>query len=239
MTLRQKQVLNCIIQEYRQEAAPVSSFLISAKYIFNVSPATIRNEMGFLERDGYLQNLHTSSGRIPTDKGFRFFVNSLMQEKQFTSYEKKKLKNYFLQAKKKNKRAVKALSNFLSAISGNLAIASMEDEIAETGFALLLKEPEFSERENVLKIAEFLDSILDSINDWLKNFFIARDIKKTEDVQIYIGQEMPTINDLEISILISKIFSIKEEGIIILIGPKRMQYEKNISLLEYTRELLI
>src|SRR6478736_626526 len=75
MTERQRQILNAIVEQYAEVASPVGSLLLAK--LFDVSSATIRNEMAELERLGYIAQPHTSAGRIPTDKGYRFYVNNI------------------------------------------------------------------------------------------------------------------------------------------------------------------
>ncbi|HSH55677.1 MAG TPA: HTH domain-containing protein, partial [Candidatus Limnocylindrales bacterium] len=78
MTERQKHILSAIIEQYAEVASPVGSKLLAK--VFNVSSATIRAEMAELEKLGYIHQPHTSSGRVPTDKGYRLYVNSLSEE---------------------------------------------------------------------------------------------------------------------------------------------------------------
>src|ERR1700721_1315819 len=75
MTDRQRHILNAIVEQYAEVASPVGSSLMAK--VFNVSSATIRAEMAELERLGYIHQPHTSAGRVPTDKGYRFYVNNL------------------------------------------------------------------------------------------------------------------------------------------------------------------
>ena len=77
MSPRQKQILTAIIEQYAEVAVPVGSSLLAKA--FNVSSATIRAEMVELESKGYIRQPHTSAGRIPTDKGYRFYVNNLTE----------------------------------------------------------------------------------------------------------------------------------------------------------------
>src|SRR5215475_2649818 len=79
MTDRQAQILRSIIEQYAEVASPVGSNLLAR--VFGVSSATIRAEMAELERHGFIMQPHTSAGRVPTDKGYRFYVNSLSEEK--------------------------------------------------------------------------------------------------------------------------------------------------------------
>ena len=82
LTERQSRILELVISEFVEGAEPVGSQLIAGRYDLGVSPATIRNEMAELEREGYLGHPHTSSGRVPTDKGYRIYVERLMREEQ-------------------------------------------------------------------------------------------------------------------------------------------------------------
>src|SRR5438105_6645833 len=75
MTDRQKKILEAIVEQYAEVASPVGSSLLAR--LFDVSSATIRAEMAELERLGYITQPHTSAGRVPTDKGYRYYVNQL------------------------------------------------------------------------------------------------------------------------------------------------------------------
>ena len=77
---RKRKVLQAIIEEYINTAETVSSNAIIEKYDLNCSSATVRNEMAYLEKNGYLDKVHTSSRRIPSAKGYRFYVDELMQD---------------------------------------------------------------------------------------------------------------------------------------------------------------
>src|SRR5579884_2353339 len=78
MTERKQKILNAVIEQYAEVASPVGSTLLAK--LFNVSSATIRAEMAELERLGYIKQPHTSAGRIPTDQGYRHYVNHLSNE---------------------------------------------------------------------------------------------------------------------------------------------------------------
>src|SRR5947199_8740528 len=78
MTQRQKDILSAIVEQYAEVASPVGSSLMARA--FGVSSATIRAEMAELERLGYISQPHTSAGRVPTDKGYRFYVNNLQDQ---------------------------------------------------------------------------------------------------------------------------------------------------------------
>ncbi|HRI46226.1 MAG TPA: heat-inducible transcriptional repressor HrcA [Ignavibacteriaceae bacterium] len=88
---REKTVLRYIVQQFILSAAPVGSRLLTKKYDIGVSPATVRNIMSDLEESGFINHPHTSAGRIPTDKGYRLYVDSLMDIQKLSSFEKEKI----------------------------------------------------------------------------------------------------------------------------------------------------
>jgi len=80
LSARQKNILDIVVRDYIELARPVSSQYLENRYDFGICPATIRNEMQKLTDLGYLSQPHTSAGRVPTDKGYRLFVDSLMEK---------------------------------------------------------------------------------------------------------------------------------------------------------------
>jgi len=94
---RKMRILQAIIDDYILTAAPVGSRSISKRADFNVSSATIRNEMSDLEELGYLEQPHTSAGRIPSNKAYRLYVNHMMQRAQLTEQERRSIRSYFSQ----------------------------------------------------------------------------------------------------------------------------------------------
>src|SRR3989338_426955 len=93
---RQKSILNAVIEDYIETAKPVASADLVKKFRFGVSPATVRNEMLTLGDLGYLEQPHTSAGRVPTDKGYRFFVDNLSAIFPLTGTEEKLIHGAFL-----------------------------------------------------------------------------------------------------------------------------------------------
>ena len=87
MDNRKKKILQAIIEEYIDTAEPVSSGSIVKKYGLDLSSATIRNEMADLEKVGYIEKPHTSSGRVPSAKGYRLYVDELMNDKKISLSE--------------------------------------------------------------------------------------------------------------------------------------------------------
>jgi heat-inducible transcriptional repressor len=99
LTDRQQTILRLIVQQYIQNAVAVSSKSIAEDYNLGVSSATVRNEMGALEELGYLTQPHTSAGRVPTEAGYRYFVEKLMEQVDLAAEEKRMISHQFHQAR--------------------------------------------------------------------------------------------------------------------------------------------
>ena len=130
---RQLQILQAIINDYVENAEPVGSRSIAKKYDLGVSPATIRNEMSDLEEMGYLTHPHTSAGRVPSDKAYRLYVNTLMKKKNL-SVRDKRLINERLQASRDEfdatiRHAAELLSEITHLTSFALTPATNEEKI--------------------------------------------------------------------------------------------------------------
>lgn len=98
LTDRQRAVLALVVRQYTETAQPVGSKAVVEQYGLGVSPATIRNEMAFLEEQGYLMHPHTSAGRVPTEMGYRFFVENLMGEARLPENEQMLIRHQFHQS---------------------------------------------------------------------------------------------------------------------------------------------
>src|SRR3989339_2235001 len=232
LTERQKKILSVVVKEYTQTAVPVVSKVLAGKYRFDLSSATIRNEMNELEEKGFLHQPHISAGRIPTDKGYRYFVEKIMPDKELSKQEQKKLQAELLKMQAKNTRLTRTTAKLLSGLSGNLAISGVKHEFDDFGMKELLDEPEFREMDDLCRLAETLDFIDERVDKLVKNL-------KDNEVKIFIGKENPIKESSNCSMMVSP-YKTKsgEKGILALIGPKRMEYAKNKSLIEYVKKLL-
>lgn len=97
LTERQKKILGLVVREYVETAQPVGSETLVRKSGLRVSSATIRNELATLEELGYLTHPHTSAGRMPTEKGYRYFVETLMEEFELSPVEQRMIRHQFHQ----------------------------------------------------------------------------------------------------------------------------------------------
>lgn len=235
MNTRQKKVLASIVELYTETALPVSSQGLLARFSFDVSSATLRNDMVALEEEGYLYQPHISAGRIPTDKGYRFYVEEMMGDQELSREEQMRLKQELLMMQAKQTRLSRTTAKLLSVLSGNLAVTGNieKDEFYDFGIKELIEAPEFKELDELCRMVETLDSLDEKFDALLAKL-------KDDDVRIFIGEENP-IADMSknCSIMVAPYRNKEgERGVLAIIGPKRMKYAKNKSLLEYVKKLL-
>lgn len=230
---RQAKILKAIIREYVKTALPVSSGRLTGKDYFNLSPATIRNEMAVLEEQGLIEQPHTSAGRVPTDKGYRYFVDYLLAEKSLSRDEQRKLALELLKTKAGYNKLLRRMTKILSRLTGGVALTSVQDDewVFDYGLSRLLREPEFNERSSVSEMAEMVDLLDEHANELVA--------AKGQELEIYIGRENPLATSRSCSLMISRFcLPSGERGVIALLGPKRMHYGRNMSILDYMIKLL-
>lgn len=118
---REKAILRSIVQQFILTATPVGSRNITKKYDIGFSPATVRNVMSDLEDSGYINHPHTSAGRVPTDKGYRYYVDSLMDVDRINTKERSMIENSFGQILDETDDLVRVTSKLLSSITKQIA----------------------------------------------------------------------------------------------------------------------
>ena len=138
---RKKKILQAIVDEYVETAEPVSSGVLCDKHGIDYSSATIRNEMAELEKEGYLSKVHTSSGRVPSAKGYRLYVNELLKEQNLSLEETKFIKSQLENKVDEIEELTKITTNTLSEITHYTTVAigprTTEQIIEEIKFVLL------------------------------------------------------------------------------------------------------
>src|SRR3990172_4059177 len=124
LTERQARVLELVIGEYVETASPVGSQHIQTRYRLDVSSATIRNDMAELEDAGYLSHPHTSSGRVPTEKGYRPYVESLMREEELPWEAQQTIRHQFHQVERGQEGWVHLAASVLAQAVENAAVVT-------------------------------------------------------------------------------------------------------------------
>src|SRR2546423_1655645 len=119
---RKAAILRVVVEEYIETAQPVGSTHVAALPELSVSSATVRNEMAALEREGYLVQPHTSAGRIPTDKGYRFFVDQLTEPSTLDPLRRQQVKAFFAKAHGELEQMLQDTSRLLSGLTDYAAV---------------------------------------------------------------------------------------------------------------------
>jgi len=220
---RKKLILSIIIKEHIRTGAPVGSGILADKYDLNISPATIRNDMAELERDGLIIQPHTSAGRIPSEAGYLWHVNNI-KDKRINKREEEILRKVLGRFQETDfKNTAKVLAKF----SGNAVFwAFHRNNLYYTGISNLLSQPEFSRLDLVFDVSAIIDQLDEIIPD------IFNSLKEGE--QTIIGSANPFANFC--GTVLSKYKHKDQTGIFGIIGPMRMNYEKNMGLVKFVND---
>ncbi len=228
ITARQKRLLEAIIKEFIETAEAVGSIDLPEKYGLDVSPATIRNEMATLVSLGYLNKTHASSGRIPTTRAFKYFLQEILDQLQELDVREQAHFNEDMFQKRYNiDQLMISAVRALSSITHNPSIALVNDRIYHIGLDMLLNNPEYRDYTKLQHILAMLD-------DYANLVHIFKSHKSEQDIKVLIGEDLrhPALYDS--AIVFANIPSFhKSSGYIAILGPNRMQYEKVIPAIRY------
>lgn len=226
---RQQRILQAIVEQYAEVASPVGSSLMAK--VFNVSSATIRSEMAELERRGYIKQPHTSAGRIPTDKGYRFYVNNIAENSPETPAERRAEKALAtrVSAGGATEHIIKNAVDTLVELTHNLGLATIGDQLYMSGLSNLFGQPEFINNQQVREVA----SLLDNLEPWLY------EAAPNEPLSVYIGQENPIGRSAGCSLIVSRFRSnYSDRSYIGVLGPTRQSYRDVMMMVRRTGEAL-
>ena len=324
LTDRQKTILKLIVEKYNKDPIPVGSKVISKA--INCSSATVRNEMGSLESLGLLEKTHTSSGRVPSEAGYRYYVDNLMELKKMNAEDMLKLQIVFRNQQlalsdviTKSLQVISDMMNYTTVVLGstshenllkqvevipideeNLTVIIVTDKghvehknirlqdvsleeikktvslinnlISGTPIDEVSKKLEFEVkpiignyvkqheqlynafyhvftdftnqevnimgRHKMLEQPEFSSNIekIKNVYNKLEEKEILRNIEEDDDnnIKVYIGKENNI--DQDVTVIQTKYKNGNEEGTIAIIGPKRMEYDRVVGMLEYLKE---
>lgn len=224
MDSRKQKLLQYIIQEHIKSAQAVGSNLIAEKYMKDVSGPTIRNWMQELEKDGYITHLHTSAGRVPTEKGYKYYLKNL-KEKDVSNKQQKDL----VQANsgtEESQEKVKVMAKKIAELSDNaVVIAFSPKDVYYTGLSNLFSHPEFDNQNEVINMSQMIDH-LDEVMSEIDSCI-------DEEISVLIGDDNPFGHEC------GSVVSIMDDGLVIgILGPMRMDYGANIALVRYVKSLL-
>ena len=215
---RKKRILQAIVNDYVKFAEPIASKIIADKYDLDLSSATIRNEMAELEELGLIEKTHTSSGRVPSDLGYRYYVDSLMDYYDVSNEELTNLASYLEGCGK----MLTDISKMLSGLTHYTTISMDKNDMVLYGRNNVFDYPEFRDIERLRKFMYLMEEE-ERIREIVDSY-------TNTDITIRIGEENNFDEVKDYSVVT---FNYKDEGTIAIIGPKRMDYSRVVSYIRY------
>ena len=254
---REDRIFDVIVRSYIETAEPVGSRTISRHSDLGLSAASIRNVMADLEEEGYLKQPHTSAGRIPTDKGYRYWVDRLMEREELKPKEQEWIRQELSRAKTlsslkdkvtkivteltenaalvyfKNLKTVSFVNHLLEELVRAERLMNFFEEDAELfieGASRVFEQPEFQDLQKMRLLLHAFDEKDELVQ------ILFRDLNE-EGVQVHIGRES-TIRDLEdVSIVAKDCYLARNPiGSVAVVGPTRMKYAKVVSVIEFVAD---
>lgn len=227
---RQQEVLAFIVKRYVETAEPVGSRYVSRK--LNLSSATIRNVMSDLEESGYITHPHTSAGRTPTDKGYRYYIDSIMKVKAVNDSVMRSIHNEYHEAVRSIEDIMERTTHLISHLTNYVGLICLSNykTLYLDGTSHIVAQPEFHDLRKLYNIIKFFEQKRDILN-------LLHDDLASDGLRIHIGKEnqFNYLNDCSIVTIGYKVKG-KVSGRLGVIGPKRMVYEKVIPTVEVLAE---
>ena len=229
---RKRAVLSTTINRYILEANPISSEELAEH--FDLSSATIRNIFSELEDEGYLTHLYTSGGRVPTEKGYRYYVDSLLLQMQLMDEDKKSIMREYEKEINRMEDVLEETSKLIEQTTHYTGIVSFlewQDKMFYKGLNRILEQPEFRDTGKMrllIKAVEDKQRLLEIVN---------RDF--SDEARVYIGSELNCPEMENCSLVVSSYRRKKKlQGRVAVLGPVRMEYRRIIPTLEYISDVL-
>jgi heat-inducible transcriptional repressor len=227
MNQRQENLFLNILHEYINSAEPVGSRFLVNKYKLEVSPATIRNDMAVLEQEGLITHPHTSAGRIPTEKGYKYFIENFLKSHQALA---KKDEQTLERIKKETKNLsdemrIKNIAKEMAALTNSaIVVGFAKNDVYYTGISNLFSQPEFANFDviyNISGVVDHLDEVVADIFDSVR------------ETQVKIGKDNYFADNC------ASILTKANNKLFGLLGPMRMDYARNLGLVDYAKKLLV
>ncbi len=234
LTNRQTDILKALIREYTETGEAIGSEMLEKKYRLGFSPATIRNEMVVLEKKGYLVKEYFSAGRIPSARAFRFYINHLMKEKHLSTGDEVSYKHGIWDERRDTQRLLAHSVKLLAHKTGLLAVAATNTgDVYYAGVGNLLALQEFSD----WNLTRSLYRRLDELTFWTKVLEQAGQVEG--NIYVMLGEEdfRDPVYESCASIM-GQFRAPKINGMIGVIGPKRMYYDALTPQIRYFSNLI-
>jgi transcriptional regulator of heat shock response len=229
LTERQKTIFGLVVENYIRAGEPISSEWVARNLSEKVSSATVRNELFELERVGLLKQPHTSAGRVPTEEGYRAYIETFMQSVQ-VGKEMEVFEHDIANSTQTPEARVRSIARELSDLAGNVVIMGVDPRnMYSVGMGQMYSSPE----SNNIDVMRQISHALDHADDLMDNLFEAA---AAGNVQILIGKENPI--DENLALMVTTYASSEGTRIMALLGFMRMRYDRNIALMQAMKRLL-
>ncbi|MBQ3301994.1 MAG: heat-inducible transcription repressor HrcA [Eggerthellaceae bacterium] len=220
---RRQRVLAALIEEYVAKALPVGSRTLMEHYGLGVSSATIRNELSALEDEGYLSQPHTSAGRVPTDIGYRAFVDNLVatgaiNDEELSREDIESLRTCALELDTLLAQTSAALARLTDCLS--IVMPHDVSHSRSIGMSALMRQPEFASSLALLPIMQVLE------DDTILLHILDSTAPAEKGPAVRIGSENESDQLSGVSVVAARYGAGDDEGIVAVIGPTRMNYTR-------------
>ncbi|OGZ58798.1 MAG: hypothetical protein A2728_02075 [Candidatus Spechtbacteria bacterium RIFCSPHIGHO2_01_FULL_38_11] len=239
---RNERILLDIVEWYVEVAQPVSSSELLDIYKYDLSSATLRNIMFQLNEAGYLAQPHTSAGRIPTAKAYKFYVEKVrfgaQRPKKKQSQKKEKVSSNLRSQLQRvisssPNEVARILSQYLADVTHSMAFGGVVgvNSFYREGLRYLLDEPEFLTAKNIKSLVEYIDSLESRLDKLYTSI--------QDDIRIFIGEERKRMQETPFSLMaFTQELPNHERAVFGIVGPIRMQYSRNLDVLNEIRGYL-
>ncbi len=226
LSKRQEALFQTIVEHYIKNVTPVGSKLLTEEYEFSVSPATIRAEMNVLEKEGFLYQPFTSSGRIPTSRGYVYYVEQFLdRNKELSKRDQEKFFTFL--SLSSNRERIKQIAQALSQLTQNSVLVGFGPfDTYYTGFSHLFSHPEFHDYHFMQSVGEVVDHFDEGMRSFLK--------EKSNSIEIFIGKQNPFHPECSLIYL-----ELPPRTFLGLFGPMRMDYQLNYSAFRFLQNIFL
>lgn len=218
MNERLKHLLRLVVEDVIETGEPVGSQRLVESYDLDVSPATIRNWFMELEEEGLLAQPHTSSGRVPTERGYRMYLDELMEARGLRRRELQEMRRVAMELERSAhlmRRVALAVANLTR---DAVVFADRDERTYATGLSNLFAQPEFADRDQLMR----LGSALDRMDEIVRRMTAIR----FDEPTALIGRDCPFDRSC------GSVFVTMPDGSLFgILGPLRMDYPRGIALL--------
>ena len=232
MNHRHAQLLSGLIERHVATGKPVGSRELTRCLGLTISPATVRSALQELDSADYLEQPHTSAGRTPTDKGYRFYVDNVVADPLLTT-EQRRIQRAFDRLYHEHQHRCRTAAKLLAQLAHTVAIstAMRSSDMQEAGMSELLEHLDQDELDTAREVSMIVETINRDTHRLTQLAF--------DNSVVFIGRENPLLSAEYTSLLVRQVARPSGSPVLLVItGPKRMSYQRNLALLDYVAELI-